>query len=201
MATATITVNNVNYAVYNTGLYAFITGNNSANIGNIPAISVTIPPTVSYNSQTYTVRQVATNALTVSTGRVSGWSLPNTITSYGLGCFNNTSSLKSVNIADGGTPATFGTNVFPGTVTSVTFGVVGTSLPNNMFNGNTSIKTIAFGTGTTLLSIPGSFCSGCSGLTSFTIPSSVISIASNAFNNCTTLPTITFPTSLKSFGI
>ena len=77
------------------------------------------------------------------------------------------------------------------------------------FTGLTSIGGSAFSgcTGLTSITIPSSVTSigdlafiGCSGLTSITIPSSVTSIGNLAFNGCSGLTSITIPSSVTSIG-
>ena len=73
----------------------------------------------------------------------------------------------------------------------------------------TSIGSSAFSgcTGLTSVTIPGSVTSigssafsGCTGLTSVTIPGSVTSIGSSAFSGCTGLTSVTIPNSVTSIG-
>ena len=69
------------------------------------------------------------------------------------------------------------------------------------FNDNTNIASFAelkYFTG--LTSIGSSAFSGCSGLTSVTIPSSVTSIGNSAFNGCSGLTSVTIPSSVASIG-
>ena len=71
-----------------------------------------------------------------------------------------------------------------------------TSIGNYAFSGCTSLTSITIPSSVT--SIEGIAFNGCTSLTSVTIPSSVTSIGSSAFRNCTSLTSVTIPSSVTS---
>ena len=70
------------------------------------------------------------------------------------------------------------------------------------YSGSVAIPEFVTYNGTTYSVTSIGYCafSGCSGLTSVTIPNSVTSIGSNAFSDCTGLTSITIPESVTSIG-
>ena len=74
----------------------------------------------------------------------------------------------------------------------------GESIPQLAFSGCSSLTSITIPDSVT--SIGSSAFSGCSSLTSITIPDSVTSIGSSAFSGCSSLTSITIPDSVTSIG-
>ena len=167
--------------------------------------AVSIPSSVTYNSTTYSVTSIGSEAFEDCTDLTSV-TIPNSVTSIGGSAFYNCTGLTSVTIPNSVT--TIGSNAFYNTpwynnkpdgvvyINNVLYKYkgtmpVGTSI--DIKEGTISISASAFYRCTRLTSvtIPNSlttigerafFC--CSGLTSVTIPNSVISIGDDAFSGC-----------------
>ena len=134
-----------------------------------PTGTLSIPETVTYDSNTYTVTSIGKNAFNACSGLKSGLTIPNSVTSIGESAFYNCSGFTgSLTIGNSvtsiGASAFRGCNGFTG---SLTIGNSVTSIENEAFYA----------------------CSGFKG--SLTIPNSVTSIGYSAFNYCTGLTDLT----------
>lgn len=84
-------------------------------------------------------------------------------------------------------------NTYANGIGRLTFNADVTTIPNNAFKGQTSIKQIILPS--ILSKISSAAFSGCTSLTSINIPNSVTSIGNHAFEGCTGLTSITIPNS------
>ena len=73
-----------------------------------------------------------------------------------------------------------------------------TSIPNYVFSGCSGLTSVTIPNSVTTISSSAFY--GCSGLTSVTIPNSVTSIGSEAFLGCSGLTSVTIPNSVTSIG-
>ena len=128
--------------------------------------SVTIPETITYNSEIYSVTSIGRYALRGCSG-LTEVTIGKSVTSIESYAFYDCSGLTSVTIPNSVT--SIGYEAFRGCsgLTSVTIG-----------NSVTSIESYAF--------------YDCSGLTSVTIPNSVTSISSSAFYGCSGLTKVNY---------
>ena len=138
--------------------------------------------------------------------------IPDSVTSIGEKAFYNCSNLKSIIIPDSVTSIGDGAFSACSSLTSITLPFVGATMNGTnkthfgyIFGASSysyndddvpiSLKEVIITGGT---SIGGSAFSGCSGLTSITIPDSVTSIGKQAFRDCSSLTSITIPDNVIS---
>ena len=141
-----------------------------------PSGEITIPSSVSYNGQIYSVTSIGGSAFE-DCSALTSVTIPNSVTSIGYGAFNGCSALTNVyyngSVADwcqidfsdrASTPLSHGANLY-----------INNQLVTDLVipDEETAIKNYAF--------------CGCSALTSVTIPNSVTSIGRQAFQDCSAL--------------
>lgn len=163
----TITDTTNHYVAIGTGIATF-SGVSSSTTGTF-----TIPSSVTYNNNTYTVTSIGTYAFAGCT--LTSVVIPNTVTSIGTYAFCGCTALTSVIIPS--SVISIGNEAFYGCSGFTSF-----TLPNSV----TSIGNYAF--------------SDCSSLTSISIPNSVTSIGSYAFEMCTNLTSVIIPNSVDTIG-
>ena len=160
--------------------------------------AVTIPESVTYNGNTYSVTSIGYEAFR-NCSSLTSVEIPNSVTSIGYDAFRNCSSLTSVEIPNSVTSIGFSafshcsslTSVkIPNSVTSIGSsafsycdGLISVEIPNSV----TSIEAYAF--------------SYCSSLTSVVIGNSVTSIGFSAFSHCSSLTSVVIGNSVTSIGV
>ena len=157
---------------------------------------VTIPSSVTYNWETYSVTSIGDEAF-YECSNLFGITIPESVTSIGEAAFENCSSLASITIPDGVT--SIANDAFEGTAWydnqpdgvayagKVLYKYKGTMPENTSIEvreGTVSINPYAF--------------QSCSGLIAITLPESVTSIGHDAFYNCSSLASITIPGGITS---
>ena len=162
-----------------------------------PAGVLTIPSTVTYSGNTYSVRRIGTAAFKSCTGLTSV-TIPNSVVVFLDQVFSGCTSLTSVAIPNSVTYIS--SYAFYGCtgLTSITIPNSVTYIHYNAFYGCTGLTSVTIPNSVTTISV-GAFY-GCSGLTSITIPNSVTTIGSSAFSGCTGLTSVTIGNSVTSIG-
>ena len=158
---------------------------------------ITIPSTVTYNGDTYSVTSIGDGAFDHCPSLTSVI-IPNSVISIGTEAFAFCYGLTSVTIPESVT--SIGDGVFECCygLTSVTIPESVTSIGSNAFFGCRGLISVTIPNSVTSI---GSYAFlGCSGLTSVTIPNNVTSIGNGAFSACRGLTSVTIPDSVTSIG-
>ena len=117
--------------------------------------------------------------------------IPDSVKSIGQYAFSGCTGLSTLTI--GKAVSSIGNYAFQNDTLIATVNFNADSLlTTGVFSGRTNITTLNIGNG--VKSIPGSTFSGCTGLTSLTIPNSVVTIG--GFSGCTGLTSLTIPNSV-----
>ena len=182
--------------------------------------SVTIPSSVIYNSNTYSVTTIGLSAFS-GCPELTEVTIPNSVTTIGADAFFDCSGLIEVTIPNSVTFIDIQAFQFCRGLTSIIIPNSVTTIGDAAFrycskltsitipNSVTTIGDYAFSgcTGLTEVIIPNSVTTigneafkGCYGLTKVTIPNSVITIGSYAFQSCSGLTEIAIPNSVTSIG-
>ena len=158
--------------------------------------AVTIPPTVSYDGNIYSVTTIGNSAFYDSD--LTSIAIPESVTSIGDCAFEYCSSLTSIIIPKSVT--SIGYSAFSGcsSLTAITIPESVMSIGYYAFSGCGSLTSITIPKSVT--SIEFYTFSNCSSLTSATIPESVTSIGEGAFSGCSSLTAITIPGNVSSIG-
>ena len=158
---------------------------------------VSIPNTVTYSGNDYSVTSIGMMAFYNCTG-LTHIAIPNSITSIGSSAFSGCKGLTSISLP----------NSIISIETSAFYncqGLTSISIPNSVtIIGDNGFKSCS---GLTSVSIPNSVTTignqafyDCTGLTSVSIPNSVTSIGVTAFCNCWSLTSIFIPSSITEIG-
>ena len=141
-------------------------------------------------------------------GSLTSVTIPDSVTSIGSSAFSGCVSLETLTVAPGNPVYHSAGNCIIETATgALVQGCNNSAIPtdgsvksigNSAFSGCTSLTSVTIPNGVT--SIGDSAFSGCDSLTSITIPDSVTSLGDSAFYSCDSLTSITIPDSVESIG-
>ena len=129
---------------------------------------------------------------------ITGYTIPDSITTIGRDAFSGCSSLTGVTIP--GSVTEIGVEAFSGcsSLTSVTIPDSVTSIRDRAFSGCSSLTSVTIGDSVTEIGVEAF--SDCSSLTSLTIGDSVTTIGDYAFMFCSSLTSINIPDSVTTIG-
>ena len=217
-----IEIDGIYYNLDNENKTAEITYQYSWSADNYSGVTnITIPSIISYGGTAYSVTSIGNEAFLYCLSLTS-ITIPNSVTSIGSYAFRDCSSLTSITIPNSVT--SIGEDAFSGTpwlnnqpdgciyINNLLYTYKGempenthidvkegtTIICNSAFSGCSSLTSITIPNSVT--SIGGYAFDGCSSLTSITIPNSVTSIGDGAFYDCSSLTSITIPNSVTSIG-
>ena len=194
-------VTSIGYSAFEgcSGLTSVIIGNSVTSIGDYAFSGCSGLTSITLGNSVTSIGDYAFSGCSLLTSIT----IPNSVTSIGNSAFSGCSGLTSITIPNSVT--SIGDYVFSGCeLISVT--INSNAIMSKDYKYNASLKDI-FGSqvleyiiGDEVQSIGYRAFSGCSGLTSITIPNSVTSIGQYAFYVCSGLPSITIPNSVTSIG-
>ena len=184
-----------------TGIYFIVTGNNTVKVTyhdtdyNTYTGTVTIPSSVEYEGRTYTVNEIGDMAF-VNCPNLTSVTIPNTVTSIGVGAFSNT-GLVSITIPDSVESIGEGLFVHCPDMVSVTLSDAITGIPDQTFRLCSSLASVTLSSH--LTTIGNRAFEGCGSLASITLPDGLQAIESSAFYN-SGLTSIDIPNSVTTLG-
>ena len=184
-----------------TGLYFIVTGNNTVKMTyfdtdyNFYTGNVTIPSSVAYQGRTYTVNEIGDMTF-VNCPNLTSVTIPNTVTSIGVGAFSNT-GLVSITIPNSVESIGEGLFVHCPDMVSVTLSDAITGIPDQTFRLCSSLASVTLSSH--LTTIGNRAFEGCGSLASITLPDGLQAIESSAFYN-SGLTSIDIPNSVTTLG-
>lgn len=156
---------------------------------------VTIPATVSFSGNTYTVSYIDMTAFW-NASKMTSITIPSTINSITSSAFNNCTGLTSVVISEG--VEEIGGSAFSGTgLTFVTIPSSVKTIGANAFAACSSLEEVTISNGVNTI-YTGAF-ANCRKLTTIVIPESVSTLSDDVFANCP-LTDITFHSNLENIS-
>ena len=159
--------------------------------------SITIPSSINYNNDTYSVTSIGKEAFKSCT-ELTMINFPNSITYIGDGAFYFCTSITSIQLPNSITD--IGSSVFEDCsgLNSVTIGDKLKSIGDGTFYGCNNLTSVTIGQNVESIGTKAFY--ACYSLTSITIPNSVTSIGDEAFEICTSLTSVTISNNLSSIG-
>ena len=159
--------------------------------------SVTIPASVTYGEQNYSVTRIYQNAFKGCSGLTSV-TIPSSVTNIGASAFEGCTGLETV--TNNSSISIIEDRTFYGCsgLTSVTIPSSVTNIGTSAFEGCTGLETVTDNSSISIIEDRTFY--GCSGLTSINIPSNVTSIGKLAFCYCSGLTSINIPSNVTSIG-
>ena len=159
--------------------------------------SITIPSSINYNNDTYSVTSIGKEAFRSCT-ELTMINFPNSITYIGDGAFYFCTSITSIQLPNSITD--IGSYVFEDCngLNSVTIGDKLKSIGDRTFYGCNNLTSVTIGQNVESIGTKAFY--ACYSLTSITIPNSVTSIGEEAFDICISLTSVTISNSLSSIG-
>lgn len=153
-----------------------------------------LPDTVTYEGNTYTIKEIRFNAFQNYTGNIT--KLPSNITTIGSNAFAGCTNFNPTSLPD--TLTSIGTGAFNGctslNIPALPSGL--TVLPLNAFGNCTSLALSSLPEG--LQSINACAFQDCTSLALTCLPANITTIANSAFKNCTNLALTSLPESITS---
>ncbi len=183
-----------------------------------PIGSITIPASVSYGGNTYSVTAIDYNAF-ISCDSITSVQIPSTVVSIRNGAFSYCSQLTTVELPEGlnsigveafysctslqslTVPSSLSTIearafMYCTILSSVNYNAVNCTHSGAVFTYCTNLTTVIFGNSVT--NIPASAFSGCDALTTVSISNSVTTIGEGAFSGCSSLSSVSIPNSVTN---
>ena len=201
------------YDFVRNGIYYLVTSAENKTVEVAPSEDqsysggITIPSTVTYMGQIYTVTSIGSYAF-YSCFSLTSVTIPGSVTSIGAYAFCQCISLTSVTIPNSMTSIGDGAFWDCSGLTSITIPNSVTSIGSGIFSYCSGLISIKVASGNSrydsrndcnaiIETATNTLISGCQNTT---IPNSVTSIGYSAFSNCTDLTSITIPNSVTSIG-
>lgn len=160
--------------------------------------TVTIPETVVYNSNTYYVNRIASDAF-LSCNNLVNLNLPNSLLTIESHAFEACDNLVNITIPDSVILIEYQAFAYCTSLTNITFSDSPISFGSSIFRGCTGLTSVSLPN--TFTSIPSAFFYDCTSLSSVTLPETITSINPSAFRNCSSLTSIVIPESVMNIGL
>lgn len=159
---------------------------------------IKVPEKVTYDGVEYTVTGVSMNAFN-SSGATS-ISLPPTVTSLGMMCFQFSAYLESITLSDNIT--SIPVMAFDGCsmLKSITIPAAATSMGIAALQNCTLLEEVIFPENSVMTTLNMSVFNNCAALTNLILPNSITTIESNCFQRCSSLKNIKLPENLKTIN-